>query len=104
MPHQLTEDRFFITNPLGCNLAIFAENIYASIFNLTFGAHLTISAQGTLENFNDISTQDLSFRLTPFAETPIGNGTLMTRFTMDFMKFTEIHKSMKFTLGYRARL
>lgn len=105
MPHQLTEDRFFITNPLGCNLAIFAENIYASIFNLTFGAHLTISAQGaTLENFNDISTQDLSFRLTPFAETPIGNGTLMTRFTMDFMKFTEIHKSMKFTLGYKARL
>lgn len=105
MPHQLTEDLFFITNPLGCNLAIFAENIYAGIFNLTFGAHLTVSASGaTLENFNDISTKNLSFRLTPFAETPIGNGTLMTRFTMDFMKFAEIHKTMKFTLGYKSRL
>lgn len=105
MPQQLTEYQFFITNPLGCNLAIFAENIYAGIFNFTFGAHLTISAYGaTLEDFNNISTQDLSFRLTPFAETPIGNGTLMARFTMDFMKLAKIHESMKFTLGYKVKL
>lgn len=105
MPQRLMDDLFFISNPLGCNLAIFAENLHAGIFNFTVGAHLTLSAYGmTLDNFNNITSQNISLKLAPFAETPFGTGTLMTRFTIDFMRFSEIHKSMKFTLGYKSRL
>lgn len=104
-PESAVTDLFFVSNTLGCNLAIFAENIHAGIFNFTVGSHLTVSAHNaSLDKFNEITPQNLSFQLSPFVETPLFRGTLMGRLTMDFMKIKEIHKTFKFTLGYTTTL
>ncbi len=104
LPQQAAKDFFFISNPLGCNLAIFAENIYAGMLNFTVGSHFTMSAQGTSLESPTFTPNDLSFHFSPFVETPLFMGTLMSRFTIDFMQFEEMHKTIKFTLGYKAQL
>lgn len=104
-PEDTIADLFFISNTLGCNLAIFAENIHAGIFNFTVGGHLTVSAHdASLANFNKITPHNLSFQLSPFVEASLFRGTILSRLTMDFMKITEIHKTIKFTLGYATTL
>ena len=96
---------FFVSGSLGCNLAIFANNLYAGIFNFTVGTHLTISTQSiSLDNFNNISSKDISFRVSPFVETPLFEGILMSRFSIDFMEFEQMHKTIQFTLGYKTSL
>ena len=105
LPSRVMQDLFFVSNPLGCDLAIFAESIHAGVFNFTLGAHFTVSAYDTtLDNFSDFTTSDLSFRFSPFAETPLFKGTLMSRFTIDFMRFEEMHKTIQFSLGYKVQL
>lgn len=104
MPQSAVQNLFFVTNTLGANLAIFAENIYAGAFNFTVGAHLTVSAQADLKNVSSITSKDISFRVSPFIETPLFSGVLMSRFTIDFMKFAEMHKTIRFTLGYRTEI
>lgn len=105
VPETTVQDLFYVSGPLGCNLAIFANNIYAGAFNFTIGTHLTISSQSiTLDNFNSISSEDISFRVSPFMETPLFEGVLMGRFTIDFMEFEHMHKTMQFTLGYKTSL
>lgn len=107
LPERIVDDLFFISNNLGCNLGIFAENVYVGMFNLTMGAHLTVSVKdATLEKLDsvDINKDNISFQVAPFAETSLSNGTLMARLTMDFMQIQELHKTIEFTLGYKVRL
>ena len=105
LPKETVQDLFFISNSVGCNLAIFADNIYSGVHNITFGAHITVSAKDiSLDNFNSLTDKNLSFRVSPFVETPLHNGTLMSRLTMDFMEITRLHKTMKFTVGYKTKL
>lgn len=105
LPKGIVDDLFFISNNLGCNLGIFAENVYMGMFNLTMGAHLTVSVKdAALPDSVDINKDTVSFQVAPFAETSLFNGTLMTRLTMDFMQIQELHKTIEFTLGYKARL
>ncbi len=105
LPERIMQDLFFVSNPLGCDLSIFAESIHAGIFNFTFGAHFIVTASGnSLDNFTDFTTNDLSFQFSPFVETPLFRGTLMSRFTIDFMQFEEMHKTIKFALGYKVQL
>ena len=99
-----TEDIFFVSGPLGCNLAIFANNIHAGTFNFTVGAHMTISTEITLDKFNNTTREDISFRFSPFIETPLFEGTFTSRFSIDFMKFEQMHKSIRFSLGYKTNL
>lgn len=105
LPKETVSDLFFISNTIGANLAIFVENIHAGFFRFTIGSHLTVSAyDSTLDKFNEITPQKLSFQLSPFIETPLFRGTLMSRFTIDFMKIAEAHKNIKFSLGYKVSL
>ena len=105
LPTNAVQNMFFVSGSLGCNLAIFANNLYAGIFNFTVGTHLTISTQSiSLDNFNNISSKDISFRVSPFVETPLFEGTLMSRFSIDFMEFEQMHKTIQFTLGYKTSL
>ena len=105
LPESAIQDMFYVYGPLGCNLAIFANNLYAGIFNFTVGTHLTISTQSiTLDNFNNISSEHISFRVSPFAETPLFEGTLTSRFSIDFMKLEQMYKTIQFTLGYKTSL
>lgn len=105
IPESTVQDLFYVSGSLGCSLAVFANNIYAGAFNLTVGAHITLSTQSiTLDNINSISGKDISFRVSPFVETPLFEGTLTSRFTIDFMEFQQMHKTMQFTLGYKTGL
>lgn len=105
LPRETVQDLFFISNSLGCNLAIFADNVYAGTLNMTFGAHTTVSAKDiSLDNFNDLTDKNISFRVSPFIEIPFFDGTLMSRLTMDFMEITRLHKTMQFTVGYKTKL
>ncbi|MEE0133417.1 MAG: hypothetical protein U0I22_06410 [Treponema sp.] len=105
VPESTIHDLFYVYGPLGCNLAVFANNVYAGALNLTVGAHITLSTQSiTLDNFNNIDSKDISFRFSPFLETPLFEGTLTSRFTIDFMDFGQMHKTIQFTLGYKTSL
>lgn len=105
IPKETIQDMFYLSGSLGANLAVFANNIYAGPFTLTTGAHLTISTQNVgLSEINDVSSDNMSFRVSPFIEIPFFEGMFMSRFSIDFMKFEKMHTSIKFSLGYKTKL
>lgn len=105
IPKETIQDMFYLSGSLGANLAVFANNIYAGPFTLTTGAHLTISTQNIgLSEINDVSSDNMSFRVSPFIEMPFFEGMFMSRFSIDFMEFNKMHTSIKFTLGYKTKL
>ena len=105
LPESNVQDMFYVSGPLGCNLAIFANNIHAGILNFTVGAHITVSTQSiTIDTINDTTSEDISFRFSPFVETPLFEGTLTSRFTIDFMEFEQMYKTIQFSLGYKTSL
>ena len=105
IPKETIQDMFYLSSSLGANLAVFANNIYAGPFTLTTGAHLTISTQNVgLSEINDVSSDNMSFRVSPFIEIPFFEGMFMSRLSIDFMKFEKMHTSIKFSLGYKTKL
>lgn len=105
VPEDAIQDMFYLSGSLGASLAIFANNIYAGSFALTTGAHLTIATQNiAIDNMNNISSDNLSFRISPFIEIPLFEGMIISRFSIDFMEFAKMHTSIKFTLGYTTKL
>lgn len=105
IPEYAIQDKFYLSGNLGANLAIFANNIYAGSFLLTIGSHLTISTKNVvLDKINDISSENMSFRVSPFIETPFLEGMLISRFSIDCMQFEKMHTSIKVSLGYTAKL
>ena len=105
LPKETIHDMFYLSGSLGANLAVFANNIYAGPLTLTTGAHLTISTQNIdLAEMNNVSSDNMSFRISPFIEIPFFEGMFMSRFSINFMEFEKMHTSIKFTLGYKTKL
>ncbi|MBO5691704.1 MAG: hypothetical protein J6R96_07600 [Spirochaetaceae bacterium] len=105
IPKDTIQDMFYLSGSLGANLAVFANNIYAGPLTLTTGAHLTISTQNiALSEINNVSGDNISFRISPFIEIPFFEGMFTSRFSINFMEFEKMHTSIKFSLGYKTKL
>lgn len=105
IPQKMAEDLFYISNPLGCNLAIFSNNVQMGMFNFTLGTHITISSPDTtLNTINTLSTDSLSLQVAPFAQSQVFGGTLNVAMKLDLLHLKEWYESFMFTAGYKVQL
>lgn len=105
IPVDMAEDLFFISNPLGCNLTVFADNLPLGALNLTIGSHITVSSPDvTLENINAISKDNLALQVAPFVTSNIFGGTLNLAAKIDVLNLTNWTESFMFTVGYKVML
>ena len=101
----MAEDLFYISNPLGCNLAIFSNTVQMGMFNFTLGTHITISSPDTtLSTINTLSTDSLSLQVAPFAQSQVFGGTLNVAMKLDLLHLKEWYESFMFTAGYKVQL
>ena len=105
IPEDMANELFYVSNPLGCNLAIFSNNIQLGMFNLTFGTHITVSSPDTtLATINNLSIDNMSLQVAPFATTEVFGGTLNMAMKLDVLNIKKWYDSFKFTLGYKVQL
>lgn len=105
IPKNMAEDFFYISNPLGCNLGLYFDNIQMGLFNMTLGTNITISSPDTnLTTINSISKDSLSLQVAPFVTSQVFGGTLNLALKLDILNLKEWYESFKFTAGYKAQL
>ncbi|MBO5236471.1 MAG: hypothetical protein J6B32_05110 [Spirochaetaceae bacterium] len=105
IPVDMAEDLFFISNPLGCNLTVFADNISLGKLNLCIGSHITVSSPDvTLEKINTLSKDNLALQLAPFISSNVFGGTLNIAAKIDILNISNWKESFMFNAGYKVML
>lgn len=104
-PESVTDELFYVLNPIGCNLAVYVDNLQLGTALLTSGVHATFSAGNTtLSNISHVSPDELSLQLAPFVSARIFGGTCNIAVKLDVFKLASWYDSFKFTAGYKVLL
>lgn len=104
IPDIVSQNLFFISNPLGVNITIGTNNLSIKNRKAKIGGHFTISLP---ESTKDLNFDLVEYQISPFFNMELGNGIFNSALHLNLAEVKSVKSAfmnMYFTLGYQVKI